>query len=118
MTRRAVLQAGALVWAVVGAAIALPALATMNDGAVLVVGAATIVGPLAAVASAWLMGRRSGRWAGALLLLSVLTPTYFFAALNLPALFAGLALLAAPGTVLSDGREQEPAPRARLRGPD
>ena len=111
MTRRAVLQAGALVWAAVGTAIALPALATMNGGAVLLVGAASIFGPLAAVAASWLVGRRRQRWGGALLLLSVVTPTYFFAVLNLPALFIGVALLAAPGRVRADGREEQPAAR-------
>ena len=85
-----------------GAAIALPALTRMNEGAVLLVGAASIVGPLAAAAGSWLAGRGRGRWAGALLLVSVLTPTYFFAVLNVPALVVGIALLAAPDKVLSN----------------
>jgi hypothetical protein len=52
-----------------------------------------------------LIGRPRPRSAGALLLLSVVTPTYFFAVLNLPALIVGVALLAAPEKVLSDGRD-------------
>lgn len=106
--RRRVLQTGALVWAVVGAAIALPALATMKDGAVLLVGAASILGPFAALAASWLMGQHRGRAAGASLLVSVFTPTYFLAVLNLPALVVGIALLAAPNRVLSKDRDLTP----------
>jgi len=73
----------------------------MNGGAVLLVGAASILGPFAAVAASWLMGRRRGRAAGAALLVSVFTPTYFFAVLNVPALVVGIALLATPERVLS-----------------
>jgi hypothetical protein len=109
MNRRLVVQTGALVWAAVGAAIALPAVASMNEGAVLLVGAASILGPLAAVAASWLVGRCRGRWAGALLLVSVFTPTYFFAMLNVPALVVGVALLAAPDKVLSPDRGLKPA---------
>ncbi len=92
-----------------GAAIAVPALASMNAGAVLLVGAASILGPLAAVAASWLVGGRRDRCAGALLLVSVFTPTYFFAVLNLPALVVGIALLAAPDKVLSNDRGLKPA---------
>ena len=109
MGRWLVVQTGALVWAVVGAAIALPAVASMNDGAILLVGAASIFGPLAAVAASWWLGRRRCRLAGALLLVSVFTPTYFFAVLNLPAFVVGIALLAAPDKLLSSGREVNPA---------
>ena len=93
----------------VGAAIALPTLASMNEGAVLLVGAASILGPLAAVAASWSIGRRRGRWAGALLLVSVFTPTDFFAVLNVPAFVVGIALLAAPDKVLANDREVKPA---------
>jgi hypothetical protein len=110
--RRLIVQTGSLVWAVVGAAIALPALASMNEGAVLLVGAASILGPLAAVAASWLVSRRRGRSAGAFLLVSVITPTYFAALLNVPALVVGVALLAWPGRVLTNAREMGP----RLRG--
>lgn len=106
--RRLVLQTGALVWAGVGAAIALPALASINEGAVFLVGAASILGPLAAVAGSWLVGRRGGRAAGASLLVSVFTPTYFFAVLNVPALVVGVALLVAPDRVLSNNLDVTP----------
>lgn len=109
MDRRLLVQAGSLVWAVVGAAIALPALASMDEGAVLVVGAASILGPFAAVAASWLAGRRGDRSAGAFLVISVFTPTYFAALLNLPALVVGIVLLAAPGKVLSDRSDIAPA---------
>jgi hypothetical protein len=107
--RRRVLQTGALVWAVVGAAIALPALATVDDGAVVLVGAVSILGPVAALFASWLIGRHRGREAGALLLASVFTPTYYFAVLNLPALVLGIALLALPGKVLPDEHDVGPA---------
>ena len=104
MDRRLVLQTGALLWAGVGALIALPAVASVTEGTVLLVGAASILGPLAAVAAAWFLGRRWSRGAGASLLVSVFTPTYFLAVLNVPALVVGIALLAAPDRVLSSDR--------------
>ena len=107
MDRRLVLQTGALLWAGVGTAIALPALASVNDGSVLLVGASSILGPLAVVArpDCWAVARARG--AGASLLVSAFTPTYFFAVLNLPALVVGIALLPAPHKVLPTRR---PAP--------
>ncbi|HEX4778053.1 MAG TPA: hypothetical protein VFW74_14850 [Acidimicrobiia bacterium] len=52
MTRRRIVEVGALVWAVVGAAIALPAIAHVNADARPLVITASIVGPLAAIAAA------------------------------------------------------------------
>lgn len=101
MGRRAVLEVGALVWAGVGAAVALGSLGEVNSDARLLVGAASVVGPLAAVGAAWLLARGADRTAGVLLLVSVLTPTYFAWVLNVPALVVGLALLAAPRAVVA-----------------
>jgi hypothetical protein len=100
MGRRRVLQIGALGWAVIGASVALSALGDVNADARFFVGAFSIGGPLAAIGAAWLVGRRADRSAGALLVVSVLTPTYFAYILNLPALLVGLALVAAPHVVL------------------
>ncbi|MCU1484518.1 MAG: hypothetical protein JWN67_1264 [Actinomycetia bacterium] len=108
MDRRRPLQIGALVWAVIGASVALSALGDVDPDARLLVGAFSIGGPLAAVGAARLLARGAGRAAGALLLLSVLTPTYFAYVLNVPALLVGVALVVAPHVVLH-GSEREPA---------
>ena len=100
MDRRRVLQIGTLVWAAIGASVALTSLGNVNTDARLLVGAFSVAGPLAAVGAARLLGRGADRVAGALLLLSVLTPTYFVYVLNLPALLLGLALVVAPHAVL------------------
>ena len=104
--RRRVLQIGALVWAVVGASVALLSLGNVNADARLLVGVFSIGGPLAAVGAARLLGVGAGRAAGALLLVSVLTPTYFAYVLNVPALLVGLALVAAPQLVLHDSDQE------------
>lgn len=100
MDRRRVLQLGAIVWAVIGASVALVSLGGVNADARLLVGVFSVVGPLAAVGAARLLARGADRAAGALLLVSVLTPTYFAYVLNLPALVVGLALVVAPRAVL------------------
>ena len=94
---------GALVWAVVGAAVALAAFGEVNEDARLLVGFATVAGPLAATTAAWALRRGNDRIAGALLLLSAITPTYFAAVLNLPALIVGAVLLSAPTVFLRTG---------------
>lgn len=101
MSRRRVLELGALAWAAVGAVIALASLSGVNADARLFVGAVSIVGPLAAVGAAGLIARGSDRPAGALLLVSALTPTYFLWIVNVPALVVGLALVAVPRRVLA-----------------
>jgi len=93
MTRRQAIAIGSCVWAAVGAAVAFPALGSAGSDARVIVGLASTFGPLAAVAAAWLVVRGHDRAAGALLLVSVLTPTYFAYVLNLPALGVGLALV-------------------------
>lgn len=100
MNRRRTIEIGALVWACVGAGIAFAFLDSVNEDARVLVGAASVVGPLAAVIASMLLARHSDRAAGAMLLASVVTPTYFAAALNLPALIVGAALVLAPRSVL------------------
>ena len=112
MTVRQVLQGGSLVWAAVGAVIALGSLGQVNADARFLVGVASIAGPLCAVAASRLLAVGADRWAGGLLVLSVVTPTYFAFVVNLPALVVGLALLIAPRYVLP--RRAEPV-EARVR---
>ena len=109
MDPRRVQSLGALLWAVVGAAVALSSVSDVNADARVLVAAASIVGPLAAVAASRLLARGDDRAAGALLLLSALTPTYFAYVLNVPALLIGAVLLAAPRAIVP-----RPVPRARL----
>jgi hypothetical protein len=99
MNRRQVLMAGSLAWAGIALAIAL-AIGDANDDARLLVAVASILGPAAAVGAATLINVGHDRWAGALLLVSVATPTYAAAALNIPALVIGLVLALAPRAVL------------------
>lgn len=106
MTRRQVLQAGTLVWVVAGAAVALGSLGDVNDDARLLVGVASVVGPLLGVGAAVQLGRQADRSAGVLLVLSaLLTPTYFAYVINIPALILGMILAVAAHRVLpeSDG---------------
>jgi hypothetical protein len=77
MTRRRVVQVGALVWAVVGAFVAFSALPGVNTDARVFVGFASLLGPVAAVAASAAVSRHLDRWAGLLLVVSVITPTYF-----------------------------------------
>lgn len=100
MSRRRVLVVGTLVWACVGAAVAFSALGSVNADARWLVGGASVVGPLAAGGASLLLTRHADRMAGLLLLVSVLTPTYFAYALNVPALVGGVALLVAPRWLL------------------
>lgn len=93
MNARRVIRFGAIAWAFAGAAVAVPWLATVDAAARVVVGVLTVIGPLAALGAAHLLARGHDRAAGALLLLSALTPTYFAYVLNVPALLVGLGLV-------------------------
>jgi hypothetical protein len=93
-----------LVWAVVGAVVALPALSMVTADARVIVGAASVLGPLAAAGAAVALQRQRDRLAGALLLVSALTPTYFAWVLNVPALVVGVMLLVAPHRLLRHDR--------------
>lgn len=110
MTRRRILIVAALGWAVVGAVVALLSFDAVNEDARFIVGCATVGGPLAATAAAWALGQRSVRLAGGLLLVSVLTPTYFAFVLNVPALVIGAMLLIAPKPLLRSEMTATTAP--------
>ena len=97
--RRAV-QVGALVWAMVGFAVATGSLTAVNADALVPLAIASVAFPACAAAAALALGRDHTRIAGVLLLLSVATPTYFAWAINLPALVIGVALAVAPGRIL------------------
>lgn len=103
VTRRQVLQAGTLVWVVAGAAVALGSLGDVNDDARLLVGLASVVGPLLGAVAAVQLGRHADRSAGVLLLISaLLTPTYFAYVINTPALVVGVMLTLAAQRILPD----------------
>ena len=98
---RRVLIIGSVVWAIMGALVALSQLSQANPDARWLVGGASVVFPAAALAGAMALRRGALRWAGALLVVSVATPTYMAYPLNLPALAAGLWLLFAPTRAVS-----------------
>jgi hypothetical protein len=98
------LQVGATAWAMVGFGIAALGLAGVDADSRIVVGVASVVFPMGAVVAGMAAARGRARAAGALLLLSVATPTYFLWAVNLPALVAGLVLLAGPRRLMVDPR--------------
>lgn len=100
MNRRRLVQAYAALWAVAGWAVAWSSFSEVNEDARLLVGVVSLLAPLAAAAAAVLLGRGQERLAGSLLLISVLTPTYFAWVLNVPALVLGLGLLATPAVLL------------------
>jgi hypothetical protein len=102
MSTRKVIQAGSLVWAGIAWGIALGNLGRVNADALLFVAVASVVLPAAAVGASLAFGRNRDRLGGALLVLSAGAPTYAAAALNVPALVVGLALLIAPRAVLRD----------------
>ena len=94
MDARQLLRVGTLAWAALGAAVALAALPSVYADARVLVGLASVLGPLAAVGAAHLLARGRDRGAGGLLLASaLLTPTYFAYVLNVPALVVGAVLL-------------------------
>jgi len=97
---------GSIVWAIVGAVMALSSLAQVNSDERWVVGIASVVFPAAAAGAAHALRRGALRWAGVFLLLSVATPTYFAWPLNLPALVVGLGLVLAPSTFGGAARPQ------------
>ena len=100
MDRRRLLGLMAMAWAGAGTGIAWVGLSRVNPDARLVVAAASVTGPGVAVCASWALTNGADRVAGALLVASTVTPTYFLWALNLPALVVGLVLLTLPGAVL------------------
>lgn len=103
MTRGQMVQAGTLVWIVAGGAVALGSLGDVNDDAQLLVGIASVVGPLLGVGATVQLGRHADRSAGVLLVLSaLLTPTYFAYVINIPALVVGVMLALAAHRVLPE----------------
>ena len=106
--RRRVVQLGSLIWAEIGAGVALGSLPDASEHARVLVGLASVIFPVAALCAAALLLRRRDRLAGLLLVVSAATPTYFAYPLNLPALVVGLALLATPGVVVGGQRLSVP----------
>jgi hypothetical protein len=96
---------GAAAWAAVGAAVAGSSLGRVDADALWFVGLAAVLFPLAAAGAAVALSRRRDRTAGLLLVVSVLTPTYFAWVLNVGPLVVGVALLLRPRAARSVGRE-------------
>ena len=97
---RRALIAGSIAWAMVGVAVALTPLRALNEDARLVIGAMGVLFPSCAGAAALALRQRRDRLAGGLLLLSVLTPTYYLYVLPIPALIIGLVLVTLPRALL------------------
>ena len=100
MARRRSLEIGAVVWAIVGLWVGLAVAGASNADAKVLVYSAAILGPAAALIGAVALERHRDRSAGALFLISVVTPTVFAWVLNVPALIVGVWLLAAPRSIL------------------
>lgn len=104
MIENRVVQIGATAWAVIAIIVAAASLGEVSTDALVLVGAASVVLPLAAFLAALAAAHDRLRVAGALLVLSAATPTYFAWVLNIPALLAGIGLLAAPGMIVKRSR--------------
>lgn len=87
------LAAGCVLWAALGLAIALAGFVAVNDDARVLVLTATTLGVGAAASAARLILLDRYRWAGLCLVVSVVTPTWGAAAVNLVPLVAGLVLI-------------------------
>jgi uncharacterized membrane protein YeaQ/YmgE (transglycosylase-associated protein family) len=99
MIERRALQLGSSAWAVVGFLVGLVAVRDATGTGRFVLIAACIAGPAAALLASLSLASHRDRFAGALLLASVVTPTVFAWVLNVPVLLIGLALLIAPALV-------------------
>ena len=93
---RRALVVGAAAWAVAGACVALIPLRSVNPDARLFIGLMGVAFPSCAAGAAVALARHRNRLAGGLLLLSVLTPTYYLYVLPVPALIVGGILLVRP----------------------
>jgi hypothetical protein len=98
------LRGGAIVWATIGFGIGLMEIGSINADARLLFDAAWVGGPLAAVLASIALANRHDRAAGGLLLVSVVTPTFFAWPLTIPALVTGLALTITPLATVDERR--------------
>jgi hypothetical protein len=108
MVERRVVEIGAIVWAIVAFIVAAGSLAQVSPDALPVVGMASVVLPLSAVLAAVAAAHGRLRVAGALLVLSAATPTYFAWVLNVPAVVVGVLLLATPGMIIKGRGRRSP----------
>ncbi len=99
MLDRQVVRFGAIAWAATGLVVGFASVGSINADARPLVVAACLIGPAAAWMASLAIDRRHNRHAGWLLLVSVLTPTFFAWVLNVPALLVGLLLVLAPQAV-------------------
>src|SRR4051812_10560982 len=110
MVEKRAVQVGASVWALVAFTVAAASLPKVSTDALLVVGAASVVLPTCAFLAAVAAAHDRVRVAGALLVVSAATPTYFAWVLNIPALLAGVGLLVAPGMIVTRSQELDVQP--------
>lgn len=80
------------VWTVVGLSLAASGLGSVNPDARWLVGAATVIGVSAAALATWRAALGDDRAAALLLVLSVIIPTWFAAAVNLVPLVVGIVV--------------------------
>lgn len=110
MDRRQAARTVTIAWAAVGGAIAIAALRDVNSDARALVGVATLLGIVTAVAASAALTHRRERVAGGLLVVSALvTPTFFAYALNLAPLLIGIVLIATPHALLHSGPVKLPS---------
>ncbi len=101
MISRRTLTVGAIAWAVLGFTVALTAIPSVNDDAVVLFAVACAVGPAAALFAAFALNHHRDRLAGLMLTISVVTPAVFAWPMNLLALLGGLAIAIAPSRVIA-----------------
>jgi hypothetical protein len=96
---RQVIRLGSIVWAVVGFTVALRSIGAVDADARVLVLTACVVRSASAVMASAAVNSRHERLAGVLLVVSVITPTFFSWVLNVPALVVGAMLIFAPAVV-------------------
>ena len=99
MLDRQLVRIGSIVWAVVGFTVGLRSIRAVNADARVLVLTACVVGSASALMASAAVASRHERFAGVLLVVSVITPTFFAWVLNIPALLGGAVLIFAPAVV-------------------
>ncbi|MFN8035673.1 MAG: hypothetical protein U0V73_07050 [Acidimicrobiia bacterium] len=105
----------ALGWAVAGAWVALPAIPESTPSGRGLVLTASIVGPLAAVGASFAMRARRTAWAVALLVVSLVTPVYFWWPLYLVPLVLIVLVVATRAKAGDPGRGERSRRAGRAR---
>ena len=96
---RQVARIGSMAWSVIGFALGLRSIGAVNGDARVLVLTVCVVGSGSALMASAAVASRHQRLAGVLLVVSVITPTFFAWVLNVPALLVGVVLIFAPAVV-------------------